>query len=82
MRDEFLFGGGIETIENKKKIVIKIWKITIKNKDIILEDFDIKYSPHSKPINCFLELSNKKIITGSNDSSIKIWNYNPDIKSN
>ena len=81
MRDEFLFGGGIETIENKKKIVIKIWKITIKNKDIILEDFDIKYSPHSNTINCFLELSNKKIITGSNDSSIKIWNYNPEIKS-
>ena len=82
IRDEFLFGGGIETIENKKKIIIKIWKILLKDKDIFLEDFDIKYSPHSKPINCFLELSNKKIITGSNDSSIKIWNYNPDIKSN
>ena len=82
IRDDFLFGGGIETLENKKKIIIKIWKIKTKDKDIILEDFDIKYSPHSKPINCFLELSNKKIITGSNDSSIKIWNYNPDIKSN
>ena len=82
IRDEFLFGGGIETIENKKKIIIKIWKIIFKDKDIFLEDFDIKYSPHSKPINCFLELSNKKIITGSNDSSIKIWNYNPEIKSN
>ena len=81
IRNEYLFGGGIETIDNKKKIIIKIWRVENKDNNIILEDFDIKNNPHSKPIFCFLELSNKKIVTGSEDSSIKIWDFHPEKKA-
>ena len=55
-----------------------------KNKEEKFKKFILKKSieAHEDNIVCLIELKNKKIVTGSYDKTIKIWDLNNNIDNN